>query len=687
MGYAVQSMRWFGLLLLLLVLMPPPVMATQAGGLRCFSETGYCINGPLAAFWETNGGLPVFGLPISPLVETSVEGQPLRLQWFERARLEVHTEQPGPAIVQLGRLGVEALTASGRDWHSFERGTTGSGCRSFSATGHPVCEPILSAWQAQGLQLDNQPALSDDERSALFGLPLSSLRTERLSDGQLYQVQWFERARFEIHLESGQPKVLLGLLGQEVRPAQLERVRPVFAPEACPFRVPAGARVECGKLMVPLERTQPGGRSAAVAVAIFRDPHPRAEPILYLAGGPGSPALESAAVLWQSWQAFIAGRDFVVVDQRGVGASWPTLRCPEVPAFAAEARRQQLRGQRYAQGEAAALRACSERLAAEGTPMRAFTTAAAAADLEDLRQTLGMPAWNVFGISYGTRLAMALVRDYPGGVRSLILDSPYPLQVSLYASMPANLDRALTTLFSDCAAHPQCAVRYPDLEARFWRLVEGLNANPLSAELGAGPEPLSGDRLIGIVFRQLYATRSLPKLPAALVGVEQGNLRPLRELIASRASVGVGTSQALYYAVQCAEEFAALGPGWREQALAGRQRLAGFYSGLLELSGEAEGLCAHFGAASFEPRWVAPLRAETPVLVLSGAYDPITPPAWRERVAEGLGRTYSFVLPGTGHAAISRGRCATSLVRAFLVNPLQAPDGSCVAQLGPPAFE
>lgn len=675
------------LALLTVALAPAPPAAAQTGGPRCFPETGHCIAGQIATFWEANGGLPVFGLPISPLVEVTADGRTVRAQWFERARLEQHPDQPPAYQVQLGRVGVEALQSTGRDWRSFAPAPAGPGCRRFAETGHAVCGPILAAWLSQGLELDGRPGLSDAERLALFGLPLSSLQEERLADGRVYQVQWFERARFELHPELGEAQVLLGLLGREARPAEIGRPLPLFARGACSFRAPAGARVECGSLIVPLERDRPDSRSAAIAVAIFRDPRPAADPILYLAGGPGSPALESASTLWQAWRPFVAGRDLIVVDQRGVGASWPDLRCPEVSAFVAQARREGLSGRAFAKGEAAALLSCRDRIEAAGTPMRAFTSAASAADLEDLRVALGYERWNVLGISYGTRLALALLRDHPAGLRSLVLDSPYPLQESLFATMPANLDRSLATLFRGCAAHPSCAAAYPGLEARFWRLVAALNASPAAVDLGAGPTSLSGDRLIEIMFRQLYASSSLPRLPAAIVAAEGGDFGPLRALVASRASAGVGQSQALYYAIQCAEDLGTLGPGWREAALAGRERLAGFYSGLLELSGEAEALCAGFGAAAPDPRWRVPARSDLPVLLLSGEYDPITPPAWRERAAEGLSRAYGFTLPGTGHAAIGRGACPAALIRAFLDAPTRAPDGTCVERLGPPNFQ
>lgn len=678
--------RWLIALLLGMmsaIVVPAAPVAAQPGGVRCFAETGHCIAGRIARFWEQTGGLPVFGFPISPLL--SGDGG-TRVQWFERARLEWRPDQPLPLDVRPGPIGAEALGSGGRAAPGPGAPGAVPGCRFFAETGYSVCEPILTAWRARGLELDGQRGWSEAENLALFGLPLSAPREERLADGRTYTVQWFERARFEIHPTPGGPEVRLGLLGREARGGAGGQPLPQIAWGPCPFTVPARARVDCGTLIVPLERDQPASRSAALAFAIFRDPRPAPDPIVYLSGGPGSPALAGAPALWRAWQPFVAGRDLVVVDQRGVGASWPELRCPELGVFAARARMQGLAGRAYAQEEAAALLACRERIAAAGTPLRAFTTAAAAADLRDLRLALGYAQWNIFGISYGTRLALALLRDDPGGPRSVILDSPYPPQESLYAGMPANLNRALATLFADCAAHPACAAAYPDLEARFWRLVAALNANPLPANPGGGPGALTGNQLLRIMFRQLYSWQSVPRLPGAIVALERGDLEPLRALVAQRRGAGAGQSQALYYAIQCAEDLGTLQPGWREAALAGQEHLAGFYQELLELSGEAENLCARFGAALPDPRWRAPVVSETPALLLAGAYDPITPPVWRERAAEGLSRAYGFTLRDAGHAVVGRGACPAALIRAFLNDPASPPDGRCVEQIGLPAF-
>lgn len=187
---------------------------------RCFAETGYCMQGRIREFWERNGGLPVFGLPISPQQEEEIEGVARQVQWFQRNRLELHPENERPYDVQLGRLGVLLLEQQGRDWLTFPKADgPRPGCLFFAETGHNVCTEILTAWQVEGIDL-NQDGISGNsnaESLALFGLPISEEQSEMLPDGQERTVQYFERARFERHPEHAPPhNIQLGLLGIEI---------------------------------------------------------------------------------------------------------------------------------------------------------------------------------------------------------------------------------------------------------------------------------------------------------------------------------------------------------------------------------------------------------------------------------------------------------------------------------------
>jgi subtilisin family serine protease len=185
-----------------------------AEGANYFPETGHTLRGTFRAYWQANGGLPIFGYPTSEeFTERGEDGREYTVQYFERHRLELHPENQPPYHVLLSRLGNDILQLQGRDWFGFPKGERRDGCMFFEATGHSLCEPFLSYWRTHGLEFDGRGGTSEAESLALFGQPLSEPQVEVSSDGQPYVTQWFERARFEDHGSQG---VLLGLLANDL---------------------------------------------------------------------------------------------------------------------------------------------------------------------------------------------------------------------------------------------------------------------------------------------------------------------------------------------------------------------------------------------------------------------------------------------------------------------------------------
>jgi len=193
-------------------------VAPPADGAPFFPQTGHTLRGTFRSYWLANGGLPIFGYPTSEeFVERGEDGRDYVVQYFERHRFELHPENAAPYHVLLSRLGDTILQQSGRNWFNFPKGTPSPGCQYFEATGHSLCEPFLSYWRNNGLELDGQAGKTAAESLALFGQPISEPQVETLGDGQSYVVQWFERARFESHGAQG---VLLGLLSNDLTSAR-----------------------------------------------------------------------------------------------------------------------------------------------------------------------------------------------------------------------------------------------------------------------------------------------------------------------------------------------------------------------------------------------------------------------------------------------------------------------------------
>ncbi len=210
-------------LLAFLILLAPIAPARAQPAARCFPEAAPviadCVAGAIGAFWQRQGGLPVFGYPIGPEHAEQSAAGPLTVQLFERARLELHPANQPPYDVLLGRLGADALAAQGRDWQTFPKAGAAAAHR-FAETGHAIDARFWPFWSAHGLEFDGRRGTGFAESLALLGMPISEAAVETSpTDGRPYLTQWFERARFEYHPEQPRPadQVQLGLLQRELQ--------------------------------------------------------------------------------------------------------------------------------------------------------------------------------------------------------------------------------------------------------------------------------------------------------------------------------------------------------------------------------------------------------------------------------------------------------------------------------------
>jgi pimeloyl-ACP methyl ester carboxylesterase len=464
-----------------------------------------------------------------------------------------------------------------------------------------------------------------------------------------------------------------------------------FEPAACEFEVPPQRDVTCGYLIVAEDRDDPANEATvALHVAIFAsesaDPAP--EPVVYLEGGPGGDALEAIPYSFeQRFAPFLAGHTFIMFDQRGTGYSQPSLACPENTALMLELLDQVLGDDEIRELNLAMLAECRARLLAGEVNLAAYHSAASAADVDDLRRALGYEQVHLYGISYGTRLAQTVMRDYPEGVRSAILDSAYPIAADLVAELPANASRAFATFFAGCAADPACASAYPDLEARFWDLVDALDEAPVTIPVfylfdrQNYEAALQGNDLIAVVFQGLYSAQVIPALPQLIAGMEAGNYELLSALVSNFILSSEFTSLGMHYAVQCAEEVPFAG----DESLDGviYPRLQAYYEGSVADDFAACDLWDVPAAAALENE---PVSSQIPALVLAGEYDPITPPAWGRQVAATLDNATYVEFPGLGHGVSVDHPCPLEIALAFLAAPEEQPSRSCVAGMGGPPF-
>lgn len=463
-------------------------------------------------------------------------------------------------------------------------------------------------------------------------------------------------------------------------PAPTFAYQPSFEPAPCAFAVPRGYTPECGYLMVPEHRSRPYTHWIRLHVAIFRNQLGvyAPDPVIHLAGGPGSSSLEVAGYLFNhGLGAILEKRDFILFDQRGTGFSQPRLDCPERASVTAALLERGLATEEARLAVQDAFQRCRNRLLTQGIDLSAYNSAASAADLNDLRSALGYEKLNLYAVSYGTRLALTLMRDYPFAVRSAVLDSTYPLQVNLYTALAPNADRAFNVFFHHCATDPGCSATYPDLRNVFYQLVDQWNANPATVSLIVnGVERmvrLDGNLLIDVLFTGLYNPDVTATMPQMIYDLRQGEYTILRQ----RLTLYFENSTALgmQMAVQCAEEFPFNAPEEAYAAAQGVQpQIAAFYPASIQPLFAA---CREWMMNPPDPRENMPVVSDLPALILAGEHDPITPPAWGWMAAQDLPNSFLQEFPGNGHWVTRSSPCALSMALAFWENPGEDPTFTC----------
>ncbi|MBZ0278840.1 MAG: alpha/beta hydrolase [Anaerolineae bacterium] len=481
---------------------------------------------------------------------------------------------------------------------------------------------------------------------------------------------------------------LLILLFALSLPVAAQDAAPAFRPGRCLFTKPGGLTIDCGEVTVPADRNQPDGGMISLPVAIIRSrsANPAPDPVVLLVGGPGGSALEFPGFTFRpNYYSFLADRDFILFDQRGVGESRPSLDCPNYLYALYEIAGGLHTPQQNADMEAQALLNCRQTLVEEGIDLNLYTTAINAADLDGIRRALGYKRWNLFGVSYGTKLALTAMRDYPAGIRSVILDSVYPLQANLYLEYAPNLNRVLRLMFDRCAAQPSCQQAYPDLETVLYGLVDEFNAEPVEVKARHTERGfeftayITGDMLLDTVFNELYRKDAIPGVPALIDSFRVRDTAALAQLAQDYLDRGFGFSEAFYYSVQCADELQDIP---LENILATGAVLPSSLIGSFNRFAESTAtICGGWGVQPGGDRENQPVTSAIPALILSGEFDPITPPSWGEMIAVDLTNSFRYVFPGVGHGEVRSDTCALQIALSFVNDPTTEPDSSCIASM------
>lgn len=440
---------------------------------------------------------------------------------------------------------------------------------------------------------------------------------------------------------------------------------PRFESASCPFPVTGGALppsdIRCGYLVVPENRQVDTGRTIKVAVAVIRaqSPHPAPDPLVDLIGGPGSSDLGingPSAVAHGVGPTFLWNRDLILVDQRGAGFSQPSLAC-----------------QSYED-----LQMCRQRLVKRFVDVSAYNTVENAADIADLRTALGYREINVSGVSYGSTLALQLMRDHPQGIRSVMMNGITGPTFNTFNDQIPNTWHGLQQIFNDCAADATCNGEYPHLARTFINLLARLQAHPVHLP-NAGT--LDAVTLWWWLNDYIASPANVGAAPSAIQNMAQGDFSSyVQDRETQQANGPTPVTAGMFESMTCSEWQAQSSPAriaTRAQAVpvpsaVRRALIAGKVAGLHD--------CSIWRVPSTSTVNHTYFHSAIPTLLLPGRYEPKTSFAQAYPLARHLGHSYVVPLPTMSHE-ISWSGCTAMIIGEFLDHPDRKPDSSCTADM------
>jgi pimeloyl-ACP methyl ester carboxylesterase len=457
---------------------------------------------------------------------------------------------------------------------------------------------------------------------------------------------------------------------------------PLLKLSACDLEHPLRLNVipaECGVLNVPENPQDPNSRQ--VALRIIRVPavsrRKRPDPLFVLAGGPGAAASAFYAGVAGAFARIQRDRDIVLVDQRGTGGS-NRLDCPGEEDLVYTPSTSEI---------AAHAKQCLASLATHAN-VAYYTTSLAVQDLERVRAALGYERINLYGASYGTRVAQHYVRRFPQRVRSVILDGVVPVGLAMGPDTATNAEAALLSILGRCSAQPACKARFADPVADYKALRASLKLStvPVSVhdpDTGEDtPFEFGPDHLAGVLRLLSYTAEYASLLPLLLhAAAEREDYAPLAgQFLLTERAYGEEVAVGMHNSVVCAEDV----PFFDLKHL-DRPRLAATFLGTALIDG-LQTVCRVWPRGPVDQDLHAPLTSDVPALLLSGSDDPATPPAYAEQAERAFTHHLSIVMEGFGHGQLTV-PCMDRVMAQFVERgAVEGLDYSCAAAARPLAF-
>lgn len=463
---------------------------------------------------------------------------------------------------------------------------------------------------------------------------------------------------------------------------------PRFEKSECAVKIPKDENVDCGYLVVLENRANKDSKKTIrlpIIVMKASSPNPEPDPILYTAGGPGASSLRQVNA--RRYIPYLKKRDYILFEQRGTKYAQPALECPEINDAYLESVKANLDSQKSVKKGIEAAQKCRDRLTEKGVNLSAYNSAESAADIEDLRKVLGYKKWNLYGVSYSTRLMLTVMRDYPKGIRSVLLDSVFPVDINYDETSVQSVSESAKKLFKTCKVNTECNKAYPKLEKLFYKTVEKANQKPFMVGVKVGKDKeLTSVKITGVdianeIYGLLNTGYQLSRIPQFIDKVSKGDKEVL-ERIANGKFETSSLAWGMRYSHWCSEEM----PFQKQEKIIAQSRKYKGFKGF-QTQPTLQNVCTAWNVQPKGKIENQPVKSNIPTLIIAGKYDPNTPPKWGEKVSKNLSNSFFYELLDMSHVPTFGSNCALQLADAFFDNPNQKPGTNCANELPPIKFK
>ena len=476
--------------------------------------------------------------------------------------------------------------------------------------------------------------------------------------------------------------------------------QPSYVEASCPNPIyPAagssfdlGPGFTCGYLTVLEDRSRADSRTIRLAVATRRAtaPNPKPDPILFLSGGPGGSGLGEGPGVASQWRP---DRDVIFLDTRGALKSDPFLSCPEIDRFMADTVGLSWSAPDTMQQDAATTRSCRDRLAATGANLASYNSTENAADVADLRIAMGIERWNLYGVSYGTNLVLQVLRDHPGGIRSVVLDAVFPPNINPIETGWRAANESVSAVYDACAAQAACNAAFPDGRAEYIRVIDDLAANPRTVHV-ADPATGADTKVVIDAYKLTYTVQfgtligSPHRIPLIIHDLAVGAGTEAGREVLRGAFPSDFNSYGYQWGVLCRENVGRTDEG--RVGSAGQRdfpELPASVTARPSMFPWAFSDCTQWNVPPAPSRVSQAVTSDVPALLTSGAFDGTLPPSYAAEAAKTLTNARNLVFRGIGHSA---SRWSATCFATVMGNFLDEPDGvvdRCVEDLSVPAFD